>query len=166
MSEGRAPLRRTPWTRLVLIAVVAAAVVLAVLRMAESRGVTVLPAPVISVLVLLGIAAVVLAAGWNVRQYRAGRRPGLDPLVAARTVVLATASAYTGSLLAGWYAAHVVLVAGDLAIEARRDVAVAGGVALLAAVVLVVAGLVVERWCEIRADDDEDDGRGAEGSPA
>src|SRR5690606_11470201 len=105
-----------------------------------------------------------LGMGWNVRQYRAGKRPGLDPLVAARTVVLATASAYTGSLLAGWYGAHVVLVLGDLAIEGRRAVAVSGGFALLAAVALVVAGLVVERWCEIRADEDDDD-PGAAGSP-
>ena len=157
-------MRRTGWPRLVLIAVVTTAVVLAGLRMAESRGVTVLPAPTISVLVLLGLAAVVLGMGWNVRQYRAGKRPGLDPLVAARTVVLATASAYTGSLLAGWYGAHVVLVLGDLEIAGRRAVAVAGGIALLAAVVLVVAGLVVERWCEIRADDDDDPG--AAESPA
>src|SRR5690606_14208009 len=107
---GEAGMRRTPWPRLVAIAAVTAAVALAGLRVAESRGATVLPTPVVSVLVLVGIAAVVLGMGWNVRQYRAGKRPGLDPLVAARTVVLATASAYTGSLLAGWYGAHVVLV--------------------------------------------------------
>lgn len=153
-------MRRTPWSRLLLVALVGTAVVLALLRFAESRGATVLAVPWLSTAVLLLIAALVTGLGWQVRQFRDGKRPGLDPLRAARTVVLATASAYTGALLAGWYGGHVLLAVGDLEIAARRDVVTTAAAALLGAVLLAVAGLVVERWCEIR------DGDGDEGGPA
>jgi hypothetical protein len=153
-------MRRTPLTRLVLVALVVAAGALVVLRLVESRGGTVLPVPVLSTVVLALLAAVVLALGRQVRQVRDGRRKGTDPIVAARTVVLATAAAHTGALLTGWYAAHVLLVVGDLAIDARRDVAVSAGVAAGGALLLVTAGLVAERWCEIRDHDDDDGPRG------
>ena len=154
-------MRRTPWTRLLLVALVTAAVALLVLRLVESRGGTVLAVPVLSAVVLALLAAVVLVLGWQVRQVREGRRRGTDPIVAARTVVLATASAHTGALLTGWYAAHALLVVGDLAIDARREVAVSAAVAGGGALLLVVAGLVAERWCEIRdRDDDDADGPG------
>lgn len=149
-------MRRTPWTRLALVALATAAAALVLLRLVESRGGTVLPVPVLSAVVLTLLAAVVLVLGWQVRQVREGRRKGADPIVAARTVVLATAAAHTGALLTGWYAAHVLLVVGDLAIDARRDVAVSAGVAGGGALLLLVAGLVAERWCEIRDRDDDD----------
>lgn len=161
-------MRRTPWSRLLLLALVTAAVVLVVLRLVESRGGTVLAIPALSAVVLALLAAVVLVLGWQVRQVREGRRRGADPIVAARTVVLATASAHTGALLVGWYAAHALLVAGDLGIDARREVAVSAGVAGTGALLLLVAGLVAERWCEVRDRDDEDregpDGTAPEGA--
>lgn len=158
-------MRRTAWYRLLLAAVVVAVAGLAVLRISESRGGTVLPIPTLVAAVLLAIAAVVLVMGWGVRQYRAGRRPGLDPIVAARTVVLATAAAWTGALLLGWYGAHALLVLGDLQLDGRRAVAVSAAVAATGAVAMIVAGLVVERWCEIRPGDDDASGEQA-GSPA
>ena len=162
-------MRRTPWSRLVVIAVLSAAVAAAGLRIAESRGATLLPIPVLAWLLVLLIAALVLGLGWNVRQYTRGKRPGLDVLVAARTVVLATASAYTGALLTGWYAAQVLVTLADLQFESRRDVAVSAAIAVGAAVVLAVVGLLVERWCEVPPPDEDDDGPGSRavsGSPA
>lgn len=158
-------MRRTPWTRLVLVAALSTGFSFGGFRIAEGRGVVLLPVPLLSTLVVLLIAAVVLSLGWAVRQYTKGKRPGLDPLLAARTVVLATASAYTGALLSGWYAGQVLLVLGDLDIEARADVAVSAGAALAATILLAVVGLVVERWCEVRPGDDDDVG-GAGASPA
>ncbi len=154
-------MRRTPWARLLLVAVVAAAVSAAVLRMVESRGGTLMPVPVLAATVIGAIAAVVGVLGWNVRQYTRGKRPGMDMIIAARTVVLATASAYTGALLTGWYAAQVVVVLGDLALGPRREIAVTAGIAALAAVVLAVVGLVVERWCEVPPPDDDEGGPSA-----
>ena len=151
-------MRRTPVPRLLLVAVVAAAVSAGALRLAESRGASILPVPLLSSAVVLLIAGAVLSMGWAVRQFTQGKRPGLDPLLAARTVVLATAAAHTGALLTGWYVAHVLLVLGDLEIEARRALAVSAGIALLGTVVLAVVGLVVERWCEVPPPDDEPGG--------
>lgn len=147
-------MRRTPPSRLVWVAVLVANLAFLALRLAESQGATVPPVPVLSSVVVLVIAAIVGRLGWRVRQFLEGRRPGLDPLVAARTVALGTASAYTGALLTGWYAGQVLLVIGDLEIEGRRAVATAAGVALVCTVVLAVVGLLVERWCEIRPPED------------
>lgn len=158
---GAPVMRRTPWPRLLLVAVVAAVLAFGALRIAETRGVSLLPVPLLSSVVVLLIAGVVLSMGWTVRQYTQGKRPGLDPLLAARTVVLAKASAYTGALLTGWYAAHVLVVLGDLEIPARRDLAVSAGAAALCTVALAVVGLVVERWCEVPPPDDEAGGPGA-----
>lgn len=160
-------MRHTPVGRVLAIAAVTTAVAAALLRVMESRGGTVLPVPVLAWIVVLAIAGVVGVLGWNVRQYTAGKRPELDMLLAARTVVLATASAYTGGLLIGWYVAQVLVVVGDLDIAARRDVAITAAVAAVAAVVLAVVGLLVERWCEIPPPDDEDGGASAApGTPA
>ena len=159
-------MRRTPLSRLVLTALVTTNVAYLALRVAESQGLTPPPVPPLSSLVVLVIAGVVAALGWRVRQYLRGRRPGLDPLLAARTVVLASASAWTGALLTGWYAGQVLLVAGDLQIEARRDVALAAGAALVCTVVLAVVGVVVERWCEIPPPEDDGTERGPARQPS
>lgn len=158
-------MRVTPWPRLVLVTVLAAIGSLGVLRLLEGRGATVLGPPVLSALVVIAIALAVGVAGWNVRQFTRGKRPGLDPLFAARTVVLATAAGYTGALLSGWYLGHVLLVLGDLEFDGRREVATSSAVALVATVLLAVTGLVVERWCRVPPPQDEEGGRTA-GSPA
>ena len=158
-------MRVTPWTRLVGIAALAAVASFGLLRLLEGRGATVLPPSVLSAFVVLAIAVGVGAAGWNVRQFTRGKRPALDPLFAARTVVLGTAAAYTGALLSGWYAGHVLLVVGDLAFAGRRDVAIAASIVLVAAIVLSVTGAVVERWCRVPPPQDDDPG-GPAGSPA
>ncbi len=161
-------MRVTPWPRLVLVAALAALGSFGLLHLLEGHGATILPPAMLSSLVVLAIALAVGIAGWNVRQFVRGKRPGLDPLLAARTVVLATAACYTGALLSGWYAGHVLLVLRDLAIPGRRAVAVAAAVALLASAVLAVTGLVVERWCRLPPPDDGEADRasGTAGSPA
>ncbi len=158
-------MRTTPWPRLVLVAALVALGTVGLLRLAEGRGALVLPPPVLSWLVVLAIALGVGIAGWNVRQYTRGKRPGLDPLLAARTVVLATAAAYTGALLSGWYAGHILLVLPDLEFGGRREVAVRSAVALLATVTLAVTGLVVERWCRVPPPEEPEREETA-GSPA
>jgi len=161
-------MRVTPWPRLVLVAALAAVGSYGLLRLVEGRGATVLPPSMLSSVVVMAIAIGVGLAGWNVRQFVRGKRPGLDPLLAARTVVLATAASYTGALLSGWYGGHVLLVLRDLGIAARREVAAAAALALLASAVLAVTGLVVERWCRIPPPQDGEPGApaGTAGSPA
>ncbi|MFF1530530.1 DUF3180 domain-containing protein [Cellulomonas sp. NPDC058312] len=149
-------MQRTRVRTLVLIAVLAAGAGWLLVRVLGSRGLTLpqVPWPMVAVLVL--IAAVVLGMGWSVRQYLRGKHPTLDPVRAARTVVLAKASCYTGALLAGWYAAQVLDVVGDLAIEAQRDRAGSAGLAVVGALLLAATGLVVEWMCRVPPPEDPD----------
>jgi hypothetical protein len=148
-------MQRTKVTTLALVTVVTTVVGWLVVVGLERRGTYLPHVPWIVDVALVGLAGAVFWAGWAVRAYLKGRRPSLDPLRAARTLVLAKAAALTGALLAGWYLAQVLAVLGDLAIEARRDKAIAAGVAALCAVVLAVVGLVAESFCRIPPPDSE-----------
>lgn len=161
-------MRLSRWPRLLAIAAAVAVVGWLLLRMWEMRGFVVPTVPWLVVLVMLAIAATVLSLGWSVRQFQRGKRPGLDPLRAARTAVLAKAACYTGTILTGWYGAQVLLVIGELDIAARRDKAVMAAIAVVAAVVLAVSGYVVERFCRIppAGDGPEDTEIDPQGAPA
>ena len=142
-------MQRTRWQTLALVTAVTGLLGWLVLRVLEGQGVRVPPVPWLVVAVLVVISAVVLVMGWAVRQFLQGNRPTLDPLRAARTAVLAKASCYTGALLAGWYAAQVLLVVRDLGFAAPRARAITAGCAVLGAVLLALVGLVVERLCRV-----------------
>lgn len=102
----------------------------------------------------LALVVVVIAAGLPVRRWVRGQRDrALDPLVAARTAVLAKASAYGGAALVGWYLGQGLLILPDL-VGARRERFIVALVAAAAAVGVSVAGFVVQRWCRIPPDDD------------
>lgn len=106
---------------------------------------------------------VVLSLGWRVRAYLRGRRPNLDPIHAAHTLVLAQAAALTGAILAGWYGAQVLTALGDWGIGSRRAAAIAALVTLGVSAALSVAGVVVERWCTLKGGSDTDGS--ADGGP-
>ncbi|MGV8968500.1 MAG: DUF3180 domain-containing protein [Cellulomonas sp.] len=142
-------MQATRWTNLVLVALVTGLLSWLVLRTLDGQGVTLPPVPWLVVVVLVVISSIVFRMGWAVRQFLRGKRPNLDPVRAARTAVLAKASAYTGSLLIGWYAAQVLLVLGDLDIASRRARAISAAVAVAGSVLLAVVGLIVERFCRI-----------------
>ncbi|HST84927.1 MAG TPA: DUF3180 domain-containing protein [Kineosporiaceae bacterium] len=106
----------------------------------------------------VALVVVVIAAGLPVRRWVNGRRDRpIDPLVAARTAVLAKASAYGGAALVGWYLSQGLLLLPDL-VGARRERFAVALVAAAAAVGVSVAGFVVQRWCRIPPDDDETPG--------
>lgn len=108
------------------------------------------------VLVMVVVSGAVLAAGWPVRQWTRGRRERpLNPLLAARTLVLARACAYTGALLIGWYGAQALSILPELDLPSRGDRLLVAGASVLASGLLLVAGLVVERYCRIPPDDDD-----------
>lgn len=93
----------------------------------------------------------------------ARKRPVLDPLLAARTLVLAQACAYAGTVLLGW---HVGIFLDQLRIWSLRSnqgitwlaLAMAGG-----GLVMIVVGLLVERFCRIPPEDG--DASGLDGKP-
>jgi hypothetical protein len=87
------------------------------------------------------------------RASRAAVRTPIDPFYATRVVLLAKASSFTGALLGG---AAVGIVVELLARPVASGGTLWGGVAMLvAAVVLLVAGLVAEWFCTVPPDDED-----------
>jgi hypothetical protein len=111
--------------------------------------------PVTLVVALVGIAAIVVVLGWPIRQVVRGKRKRrVDPFFAMRVLVFAKASSLTGALLTGAAAGLVVFALTRSALPLLPGVW-ADVFTLLAALALVIAGLVVENWCRIPPDDRE-----------
>ncbi|PZG22071.1 DUF3180 domain-containing protein [Micromonospora craterilacus] len=110
-----------------------------------------LPAlPWLPVVTLAGLAVLETYAAINTRA-RIERRPGRDPvnpLMVARFVVLAKASALVGAIFTGVYAglAGWLFVQTTQAAVDDRPAALAG---LLASIALVAAALWLERCCRV-----------------
>jgi hypothetical protein len=138
----------------VLIALASTAIFWVVLDVWAGSGGNPPPLSWIAVFVVVALVLVVIAAGLPVRSWMRGQRDrALDPLVAARTAVLAKAAAYGGALIVGWYLSQAVLVLPDL-VGARRTRFTIALVAAAVAVALSVAGFVVQRWCRVPPEDD------------
>jgi len=138
----------------VLVLAAVAGVGAVVLRMLEAQGIYLPRVSWVEYVAILVLTAAIFWSGWAVRAYQKGDKPDLDPLRAARTFVLAKAGALTGALLAGRYLAEVLVLVGQLGIEARRDRAIAAAIAFGCAVILAVVSLVVEKFCELPPTDD------------
>ena len=140
---------RTKVSVLALVGAGSLALTWVLLVLLERQGIHLGPVPWAMGPVLVVLAVVVLWMALAVRAYQRGRRPSLDPLRAARTVALAKAASLTGALLFGWYGGQLLLTLGRLQFEPQRDRALAAGVAALCAIVLGVAGVVAERFCQL-----------------
>ena len=141
-----------------LITLVSVAVCWVGLDIWTGSGGNPLPLSWSAVVATVALVAVVIAAGLPVRRWVRGRRDrALDPLVAARTAVLAKASAYGGAALVGWYLSQGLLLLPDL-VGARRERFIVALLASAAAAGVSVAGFVVQHWCRIPPDDDETPG--------
>ncbi len=106
---------------------------------------------------LVVMAGLVLWAARPVRRYLQGRATvPLDPIVAARTVVLAQAAALTGAAAAGWFLGQLAVVVGDLSLIANQSRILPFAVLFLAALALAVAGMVAQHWCRIEPPDERD----------
>ncbi|MGW1228758.1 DUF3180 domain-containing protein [Streptomyces sp. NPDC002530] len=130
-----------------------------------------LPAvPLAAPIVLAVIAVVLLATALSLRaRFRAQRerRPGakgVEPMMAARAVVFAQASALVVALVAGMYAGDGIFLLGSLDIPPRRDQAIYAGSAVLAGIAVVAAALFLEHVCKLPDDKDGANGRSAAGA--
>lgn len=133
----------------VLLTVATTAVVWLLLWLLDGRGVLVPRVPWLAAVATAALAVVVLAAGLPVRAWVRGRREEpLDPITAMRTLVFAKAAAYSGGLLAGWFATQALVLLPDL-VGARRGQFLVAVLAAIAAVCVSVAGLIVQNWCKI-----------------
>lgn len=132
-----------------------------------SMATPVLPATALATMGV--IVAITLVLGIRVLKWRnslkdsSKNKTALDSLLAARTLVLAQACAYAGTVLLGW---HVGIFLDQLRVWSLRSdqgitwlaLAMAGG-----GLAMIVVGLVVERFCRIPPEDG--DTKGVDGKP-
>ncbi|SCF31343.1 Protein of unknown function (DUF3180) [Micromonospora matsumotoense] len=121
--------------------------------------------PWLPVVTLGGLAVLEAYAAVNTRG-RIERKPGrepVNPLLVARFVVLAKASALAGAIFLGCYAGltgWLFVEPTNAAIQDRP----AAGAGALASLALVAAALWLERSCRVpESDDDADDRQGRSG---
>lgn len=154
---------RTPPLVLVVLGVLSAIVALLLQLALGALGLSKLvPQLTLSVtLVLIAVIVVVLAlpvrrATRSARTAEGSRQPAkrrVDPFYATRVVLIAKASAVAGAILAG---AGVGVLVELLTRPVSSGATIWGAVAMLVAAVLVlVAGLVAESWCTVPPEDDE-----------
>ncbi|MFQ4147975.1 DUF3180 domain-containing protein [Arthrobacter sp. LAPM80] len=145
---------RPAWLVAVAIVLAAAGWVTTEITTRASLALPVLP---LSSLVTMGLIAIVcLILGMRVRRWRDGKREkALDPLLAARTVVLAQACAYAGAVLFGWHTGILfdqiptISLRPDLGIVWQMVAIMAGGL------VMVAIGVIVERFCKVPPEDSD-----------
>lgn len=156
-------MRSTRPGTLASIAVVAVALGWTVVRVWSTRtGMPQVPRGAPFALLLL--AAVLVGGALLMRRRVHARRPGTPPVapdLAVRLLVLAQASSIVGSLVAGGYVGAAVFYAEDLAVPFRRDSATWSVAAAIAALVVVVAAMWLERECRVPPPDDEGQPAGA-----
>ena len=113
---------------------------------------------------LLLLGGIVLSLAWPVRQSltRQVKTSLIDPLYATRVLLLAKASAVSGSGLAGGAVGVGVFFLSRPVVSAPALWSV--GFALLGALVLMAGALVAERWCAYPPEDTGSRGREGERS--
>jgi len=121
--------------------------------------------PLTGLLTMGVIVALTLVLGIRVLRWRNGKKKKiLNPILAAWTLVLAQACAYTGTVLLGWHAGIIMEQLRLWNLRSNHDItwqalALAGG-----GLIMVVVGLVVERFCRIPPEDgDAESGHGVPG---
>jgi len=119
--------------------------------------------PAAAPLVLAAVAVVLLATAISLRSRLKAvreRQPdakGVDPLHAARALVLAQASALVSAVVTGIYAGTGVYLLEQLDIAARKSQAVTAGFAVLAGAAVMAAALWLQHI--LRLPEDHDNGR-------
>lgn len=144
---------RLTWRRVTFVAAAALVIAWLVAMLVLRSGGSPAPVPWTVPPVLLAAGALALRLGWRVKQFVDGKRPGLDPLQAARTAMFAQASAYSGAALAGAYLGYALALLPDWSHLPRREVIVAACIAATAAALLCAAGWLAERWCSADGGD-------------
>ncbi|MET3919190.1 DUF3180 domain-containing protein [Arthrobacter sp. UYEF20] len=115
--------------------------------------------PLTGLLTMGVIVVLTLVLGIRVLRWRNGKKKKkmLNPILAAWTLVLAQACAYTGTVLLGW---HAGIFMDQLRLWNLRSnqgitwqaLAMAGG-----GLIMIIVGLVVERFCRIPPEDGDTD---------
>lgn len=159
-------MQRTSWQSLVLLALFFGLLTYLVLTGLDGRGLLPVPVPAVTALGPTALAVLLLWLGRGVRRLVRREPTSMTPIGAARVVALAMASALVGAALAGYFGAQLILALEHIQAPLPRDQALAAGLALLATVVLVVVALVVEHWCRVPPDDEDETHHRTGGRPS
>ncbi|MQA04579.1 MAG: DUF3180 family protein [Streptosporangiales bacterium] len=116
-----------------------------------------LPWTAVATLGLATVVELILARGAHARINRREGAPMLEPLVIARYLVLAKASAYAAAAAAGTFGGLLAYLLGDLASPTQRADAWVAGSCTLASVALGVAAMLLEYACRVPGGGDGDD---------
>jgi Protein of unknown function (DUF3180) len=136
-----------------LIGLVTTAFSYLVFRIWTTQGGALPPSPWGALIVLVFMACGVFFAGLPVRRFLHGQaKKPLNPIRAMRTLVLAQASALTGALVTGWYLAQILVVSPNFDIASRRSLGWRLAALAAGGVLMVVAGMVVQRMCRVDKD--------------
>ena len=132
-------------------------------RLWDSFG-TLPSVPLAAPIVLAVIAVVLLATALSIRsrlRAQRERRPGakgVEPMMAARALVFAQASALVVALVSGMYGGTAVFLLGSLDIPPRRDQAIYAGFSVLGGIGVIASAVFLERVCKLPEDDDDNSG--------
>jgi 4-hydroxybenzoate polyprenyltransferase len=140
---------------LVAIVVLGAAIGWTLVKTVESNGGV---APTVSWLTLVAwsfLAALLFVAARNTQQRIQVRRERVEPSRAVFLLLIGKASALVGALCSGVYAGFALSFLGAVGSTGPRNRVITAGVAAVLTVLVVVAGLLLERACRI-PDDPED----------
>lgn len=125
------------------------------------------PAPALGSTAVITLAAViVLELILGIRVLKDRQRPvadRLNPVAAARTLVLAQAGTYAGAAIGGWHAGMLVHRVPQVGFGS--DVVTEAFVQVITALVLVIVGFVVEQWCRIPPEDTDGNGGNHQNPP-
>lgn len=155
-DDGRLGLTR--WRDIAVVCLVAAVAGYLLVRVSYSR---IPPLPRLAGLLaaLVGIGEAVAGFGLRrrlrPRERTAGARPlrPVEPLTAARAVMVAKATALAGAALAGlWLGLLGFVLPSWSAVAAARADGITGFVGLAGAIVMVAGGLFLERSCLVPKD--------------
>ena len=120
---------------------------------ASGRAAFIPPVTLAAALALIGVIVVVLALPVY-RVVKGTAKSRVDPFYATRAVVLAKASSLTGALLGGAALAVLLFLLTRSVIPPVNSLALAIATAV-AAIVLLVGGLIAEKMCTLPPGDDD-----------
>jgi hypothetical protein len=119
-------------------------------------GITLALSTALSALVLLGLAVPIWKYKRTITKAPTTSKPlPVNPFYAVRVLLLSKAAAITGAMLIGWHAG--VLVKQFTAPVVVTDATTPNITALVAAVLLLIVGLVVEQICKLPSDKSKDE---------
>nr|WP_272954654.1 DUF3180 domain-containing protein [Kribbella sandramycini] len=140
---------------MVAIAVLCTAIGFTMVRAIEAGGGV---APAVSWLTLIAwafLAALLLAAARNTHQRVQVRRERIEASRAVFLLLIGKASAFVGALCTGVYAGFALSFLRGVSASGPRNRVIMAGLAAVISVLVVTAGLLLERACRIPEDPDQ-----------